>query len=240
MRIAICDDNKKELAEIASYINQYKSEKGLSFSTHIFTNPTELLVSMVEDTYDILFLDMLMPGINGIETAKEIRGYNKNLPIVFITSTEEYAAKSYGVKAFSYLLKPIETGSEIFTVLDEILQKNDALLKSIYIKTTEGVASLLFSEIVYIEVVRKKLYFHTADGGVKKSISTLQAIEQEFLKYPQFIKISRSHIINSFKMKELKKDSFITDTGNVIPIAASSYKEVKSAFEKNIFLDRGE
>lgn len=107
MKIAICDDDKNELFRILSVLADYQTQRNIEFSYKPFDNSTELASNLLQEHYDIYLLDVVMPGLNGIELAKEIRSSDKAADIVFLTSSPEFAVESYTVKASNYLAKPV-------------------------------------------------------------------------------------------------------------------------------------
>ena len=120
MKIAICDDDKNELFHILSLLADYQIQKNTDFSYKPFESSMELATNAAEERqisyrssnaaeerYDIYLLDVVMPGLNGIELAKEIRSSDKAADIIFLTSSPEFAVESYTVKASNYLVKPV-------------------------------------------------------------------------------------------------------------------------------------
>ena len=100
LKIAFCDDDLEILKELGILLDKYKTERDEDLTCTVFQSPLELLAAIEKGfSFDILFLDILMPGENGIETAKEIRQYDNNMKIIFLTSSPEFAVQSYTVKA---------------------------------------------------------------------------------------------------------------------------------------------
>jgi len=106
LKIAICDDDLPELSIISGLLNRYKTEKNVAFMYDAFTNAIELLEAMKLHAYDILLLDVMMPGMSGLTAAHEIRSFDPAVRIIFLTSSPEYAVESYSVDAYYYMLKP--------------------------------------------------------------------------------------------------------------------------------------
>ena len=108
IKIAICDDNKDELTNMVQLIKLYQEAKYLNFEYTAFQNGLDLISDLErKKKYDLYCLDIIMPVFTGIEVAKEIRDYDKNAPIIFFTSSTEFALESYSVNAINYVLKPI-------------------------------------------------------------------------------------------------------------------------------------
>ena len=108
IKVAFCDDDLSVLNEISVLLDQYRVDRNKEITYTAFNNPLELMAEIEKGMrVDILFLDVIMPGENGIEVAQEIRQYDTNVKIIFLTSSAEFAVQSYTVGAYFYQLKPI-------------------------------------------------------------------------------------------------------------------------------------
>ena len=131
MKIAICDDNAQELIRISSLIDNYRLEKNMLLTYKTFQSAAEL-VSTLESgdaDYDVLLLDILMPGLSGLQAAYEIREFDGVTKIIFLTSSPEFAVESYQVKAYNYILKPVSK-EKLYTVLDELVKEDQNLKRA--------------------------------------------------------------------------------------------------------------
>ena len=108
IKAAFCDDDLSVLNELHVLMDNYRVERNQEITYTAFHSPLELIAQIEKGMrFDILFLDVLMPGVNGIETAQEIREYDSAMKIIFLTSSAEYAVESYTVNAYFYQLKPL-------------------------------------------------------------------------------------------------------------------------------------
>lgn len=124
-----------------------------------FDNGDDLINIHKKECMDIIFLDIVMPLFNGIDTAKELRSENHNVPIVFLTSSREFAVESYEVKALNYLLKPVDE-SRMFDVLENFrkeYQKKDEYFTA---KTQTGFSRIKIKDIEYLEAQNKTVIVH--------------------------------------------------------------------------------
>ncbi|MEE0242114.1 MAG: GHKL domain-containing protein [Faecalibacterium prausnitzii] len=120
-RIAFCDDDAALLHQMQDFLEQYRTLRGVQLELTPYTKPMELLADIETGVrFDVLFLDVLMPGINGIDAAREIRRYDTAVQIIFVTSSSEFAVQSYVVGAYYYQLKPIWKDS-FFRLTDAVL-----------------------------------------------------------------------------------------------------------------------
>ncbi|MGS0763412.1 LytR/AlgR family response regulator transcription factor [Syntrophomonas curvata] len=238
MKIAVCDDDSQELERISSFIDTYKRESKVPLICKTFQSATELISSMGSGDYDILLLDILMPGINGMQAAHEIRAFDAGVKIVFLTSSPEFAVESYAVKAYDYILKPVSK-DKLFSILDAVMAEEQKSLEGLTVKTQLGMARILFSRLAFVEIMNKKLYFHLADGGVQEVTASLAAFEEELLARAEFVKVHRSYIVNLWQVGELGSKELITHAGKTVPISRLLYGKVREAYMKHLFLEKG-
>ena len=157
MKIAICDDDKNELFHILA---DYQIQKNTDFSYKPFESSMELATNAAEERYDIYLLDVVMPGLNGMELAKEIRSYDKAADIIFLTTSPEFAVESYTVKASNYLIKPIQK-DRLFDALDDIMKTRiEDQASSLVLKSSVGVHKVRISEIIYVEALNRKVIYY--------------------------------------------------------------------------------
>ena len=236
LKIAICDDDKRDLLQIASLLETYRHDRKAELSYVSFQSATELLASMDDREYDLLLLDMLMPGVNGMQAAREIRERNSQIEIVFLTSSLEYAVESYSVRAHYYLLKPA-TEEKLFPILDRLMADFQRPEDALRIKTQTSVFSLPYGKIEYIEVSAKKLYFYLTDGGKREVSGSLADFERALLKRPGFMKVHRSYLMNLQWVQELRQGELVTVTGRRVPVARTAYPQVRTAYTQFLFAE---
>ena len=108
LKIAFCDDETQETRRLEALLEEYAADRGQDFAHTSYQSPVELMAEVEKGTrFDIILLDVLMPGENGMAAAREIREYDSNVKIIFLTSSTEFAVESYAVDAWYYQLKPI-------------------------------------------------------------------------------------------------------------------------------------
>ncbi|NMA65096.1 MAG: response regulator transcription factor [Clostridiaceae bacterium] len=239
MKIAICDDDSQDLLRIASFIEAYRNSRKADFTYISFHSAVELLSSMERVEYHILLLDVLMPGVNGMQAAREIREKNSNVEIIFLTSSPEFAVESYSVRAHYYLLKPVSE-EKLFPILDKLLDNFRKPEDTLRIKTQSSVFSLPYGKIEYIEIIAKKLFFYLTDGGVREIPGSLADYEKAFLKRPGFIKVHRSYLANLQWVQELRHGELITVSGRRVPVSRTAYSHVKTAYTHFLFAEAEE
>ena len=232
LQIAICDDNIEELSKIVQLINQYRAERHLSCEYAVFPNGFELVSALEKGKrFDIYCLDIIMPGFTGIEVAKEIRNYDKTAPVLFFTSSPEFALESYSVKAINYVLKPI-TKEKIFFTFDDIMEriKLEKDEDAIAVKSTEGIQRILISNLVFAEAMGRNVLYHLVSGKVTECTENFSSVCDNLLKYGHFIKTHRSYIVNMQYVDTIENHQITLQNRSTVPIAQAKAREIKQQY----------
>ena len=238
LRIAICDDNADFLQQLLDMINCWQT-KPLNTVCEAYDNGDELANAHRAAPFDIILLDVVMPMLNGIETAREIRRNDKNTKIVFLTSSSEFAVDAFTVKANNYLMKPINKQA-LFQCLDEFVTEMSQKAHTITVKGLYAVQKLALDNIEYIEAQNKHIVFFLQDGTMVKTTDPLRMYEDKLTLNDSFFKCHRSYIVNlnhidAYTFKEIKMHS-----GCRIPISRSCHKAFESAYFTILFGKTGE
>lgn len=237
MYLAVCDDDKDELLRISSFLDTYRQERRVPVHYRTFQNADDLLATARSGSYALYLLDVMMPGTNGMAAAREIRGFDTETKLVFLTSSPEFAAESYAVKAHDYLLKPAKA-EHLFSILDALLAEQQKPQEGVSLKTKSGMARVLFSHLAFVEVNSKRLYFHLADGSVREVCAPLAEFEDLLLSRPEFVRIHRSYIVNLWQAAELSADGLVTLAGDSLPISRLLYGKVREAYVEQLFNEK--
>lgn len=229
MVVAICDDDLKELSLLRTYLEEYIMPSGEHLILDSFQNGVDLIQSLKGKQYDLLIMDILMPVMTGMQTAQEIRINNEKIPIIFLTSSPEFAVESYRVKAYDYLLKPIDKRL-LYSDLDHISTEHTRQNDSLAIKTPKTMMIIPFSQIEVVEINNKTLQIHLSNGSIKSVNGKLSDYEDLLLQRKEFIKVHRSYIVNMNLMQTFSNQSFLSLTGLSIPISRNALRDVKETY----------
>lgn len=232
IHIAICDDSKQERQILAALFKRYQELHATPLQIHIFQNGFSLLDAIDQGKrFDITILDILMPGENGIEIARNIRASGTDTEIIFLTSSPEYAVDSYEVKAQNYLLKPV-TEEKFFASIDSILAELDEKdTASFIIYTTEKQYSRIrVSSLVYGEVTHRTITLHLADQTMISAVMTFTEFQDILKAYPDFIYPHRSYAVNMNYIQYVTKSDIILTGGQKIPLSRNNYTKISEQF----------
>ncbi len=212
-KVAIVEDEEKILNVLLEYFNKFSNGENL-FSIHTFKNGLEFLNKYTRD-FDLVFMDIMMPSMDGMDASKKLREIDDNIQIIFCTTMAKYALFGYEVHAFDYLVKPISY--ELFEIkLKKVITKIDQKESDeLLIKQTNNTVRVKFSSIVYIESVKHYIFFHTIDGEEYKVRGTLKEFmntyKRDFLAFASNTLIVNLKYVKSFQKNEINvgKNTFL-------------------------------
>lgn len=233
LRIAICDDIKDYVQQVADMVDNWPN-KPENTICQCFDNGDDLLNAHLVMPFDIILLDIVMPLENGIEVARGIRQNDKNVKIVFLTSSAEFAVESYKVKANNYLLKPVDSNA-LYSCLDEFAAEAKQKLSSIMVNGIYSVQKVLLDTIEYVEAQNKHIAFYLADGTEIKTTEPLHMHEEKLTIDDGFFKCHRSYIVNINHINTYTTKEIVMCSGCRIPIARSCQKEFENAYFSVMF-----
>jgi len=210
-RIAVVEDEQQYRDEVCQYIEQYATEHQLKFDVTTYTDGQEI-VDDVQKHYDIIFFDIEMTQLNGMDAAKVIRERDVNVVMVFITNMAQYAIEGYEVGALDFVLKPIDYYGFSFRLARALgrVQKKQGNLE-FAINTPGGIKKLNSNDIYYIEIENRFLVYHTAEGDFSQR-GTLQSAEEMFQDY-HFVKCNHWYLVNLKYVTEIEE--------NIVHVAGS-------------------
>ena len=238
-KVAFCDDDLSTLDKLQVLLDGYRIEKNRQINYTAFRDPFELLAVIERGTrFDVLLLDVLMPGENGIDAAAEIRRYDSNVKIIFLTSSTEFAVQSYTVNAFFYQLKPVHAES-FFQVMDAALDECEKEQTcSLILRCKSGIIRIELKTLEYCEVIHRTLFFHLTNGKVLESTGSLDELCKQLKPYGNFLRPHRSYLVNLEYVQNLSTRAITMSCLTEIPIPRGKYNEVKNTFLEFSFHNR--
>ena len=236
IKIAFCDDDMEVLHQMNELLDRYRVERNEDITYAAFQSPFELLTEIEKVIRpDILFLDVVMPGQNGMDVAKEIRQYDTNMKIIFLTSSPEFAVESYSVGAYFYQLKPIWEES-FFRLMDAVLAECEKKKKnSLILRSKDGITRIDLQQLEYCEVLGRKLLFHLEDGAVLESAGSLDDLAGQLMQYSNFFRPHRSFLVNMEYIQNISSRSIKMVNDAEIPIPHGKCSEIKNTYMEYAF-----
>jgi len=237
INLFLCDDDSVQLNTLSSFVKTVCTDYDVNI---VFAAYGEDLLRKVCSTKpDIVFLDIEMEGINGIETGVKLREQFNDVIIVYITGFSDYALDAFRVKSFDYLIKPITLDrfenlmKDIFVRLDEIKsyrEKNEIFI----INNKDAYITIKYDDIICFEKVFRKIRVHTKKASYEYYGTLSELVEK--LDTNIFIQCHQGYITNINKIKELKSDRISFHESNLeVPVSRKYKPIIRKALEKKLF-----
>lgn len=231
IKVAFCDDDPLMVDEISSLFNQYCAERNQKITYVVFKSPLELLAETEKGThFDILLLDVIMPGQNGMNVAREIRQHDHTVKIIFLTSSSEFAVESYAVDAFFYHVKPIEAAAFCRLMDSAISECEKEKQGSLILRCKSGITRIVLEKLVYCEVIGRTLVFHMEGGTSLESTGSLDELSSELAQCGSFLRPHRSFLINMEYIRSISYKAIVMDNQEKIPIPHGKCSEIKKQY----------
>lgn len=221
LSIAVCDDEIIECAGMAEKIRGTLEEMKVPCFLRQFNSGEELLQS--EENFDIVFLDIMMDGLDGMKTAKRIRKKASCRLLVFISASREYVFDAYDVEAFWYLVKPVET-VKLKQVLKKAVLKTEAASPDfILVNKGRQKQKIFLRDILYFEIMGRLIDIHKT-GGTSDYYGKIGILEEE-LREKGFFRCHKSYLVHLKYVKGYNRQEAVLDNGEKIPISKRRYEE---------------
>ena len=226
MHIAVCDDSMIERKIIMNALYEYASMHSVHFDITEYDSGMNLLYDVQDgQDYNLVFLDIIMGEISGIDVAHRIREANSKSSIVFLTASPDFAVSSYDVDAAGYLLTPLET-ARAFAILDKVMRSCETQKYPIYKNST--ITYVPIDQILYVESDNNRCILHQKGEGCYTVYKKLDTIQAE-LPSTHFLRCHKSFLVNMDYIKSADKE-FTLVTGDVVAIRQRNLKEMREKY----------
>ena len=183
---------------------------------------------------DLIILDIIMPLLNGMDTAKELRQEHQSVPIIFLTSSREFAVDSYEVKALNYLMKPVDP-EKLFAAMDDFTQTLHREKETFTAQTSSGFCRITLDDVDYLEAQNKLVQVCLSNNTTLEIRELFSHCEEIFSLDKGFFKCHRSYIVNLDHVDQFTKTTIHTKNGTQIPISRNNSAAFKEAYFSYMF-----
>lgn len=234
LRVAICDDDQSMVEILSQRFNNFFKNTTIEYDIQRYTNGNDLLEYNNTKPFDIIFLDIDMPKINGIEVAQDIRNINSNMIIIFVTNKENLVFQSIKYAPFRFVRKSNldDDIQELFVALEEKINF-DSMEYKVYV--CGRIKYLQISKIAYFESFRHDIIAHYYDGTTYDIKETLSSLAKRLEKYG-FIRVHKSYLVNYRNIFVINTTDLKLDNSQIIPISRLKRQEIQSKYQ--VFLRR--
>lgn len=230
MQIAICDDMQKELETIRAALAVWsKAHAEYYFEVDEYSAALDLLHAVEKGkTYDIALMDICMPGVLGTDAAAEMLAKNPEMGVIFLTTSDDYAIEAFAMNATHYLLKPFSQ-EEFDAAVDRAVKKTEDQ-ELLSLACVDGMYRVRIREIVFVESQGHYLLLWLSSGETLRLRMKLSQMFEEIQKYPEFIRVGASYIVNFIFVRSISGNSIEMQGDAKIPVPRRSSEEVQKSY----------
>lgn len=232
MEVALIDDMSYDREKLHQIISYYLNVKNIKFKMYTYSSAEEFLADFSKHEFTVIFLDISMSGMTGMQAAHEVRKQDKRVPIVFVTIEREFALEGYEVHASGYILKPFNP-DKVYSVLDHIL--SDVIMPQyISIKESRMTVHIMLDNLYFVEMRNHYAEFHTSTG-VHRAYMTFDSLRSMIPEQLRFQCCCRGIIVNFDNVKKFEEQMIVFENGERVPISRSKKIEIRNAYASYAF-----
>lgn len=226
IRVAIVEDEPREVELLKTNLKRFFSETGTDYVCTVYPNGVEFLEAYRGDC-DVVLMDIEMPALNGYRTAEKLREAGSDAEVVFVTNLSDFAVKGYDVEAAGFIVKPVTYAALKMNLRKAVARAKDKAGVTLAAVTRNGINVIYSARLVYVEVMRHNLIYHTADGEAFTARGSLKEVEQKLEGF-NFARCNNCFLVNLRYVKRVDEDYVLLKTAK-LPISRSRKKEFTDA-----------
>lgn len=231
-RFLSIEDNASEERALTGCIRRYAQENGLEAKLDWHSRVCEDDLVQISCRYDLIFMDIDLPGENGMDAASALRTFDRVTPLVFVTNLARFAVRGYEVDALDFIVKPLDYGNFSFR-MDRIIRRiGHRPTHKVMVKTADGSFLVAVHDIEYVIVNGHRLSYRVLgyeDPLVSRG--SMRDLERE-LADERFVRISNEALVNLARISQLRADSVRTESGEVLYFSRSRKKAALEAMAR--------
>ena len=228
MKILICDDSAEEAKKLQELLERYSAEKNTELRVVTASVQNDILTALGEQSYDILFLDIYMEQLNGIDLAKLLREQGNNSRIIFFSTSPDHALEAFSVNATQYLLKPVSY-EKLVSVM-ELIQPAEPKARIVTLELGRDILNIPLNDILYTESQRNYQHIVCRGGREERVRISSSALYELFAGVENMLRVGASFIVNVDYIKRLTAKEITLFNGMRIPVPRSGYSELRKAY----------
>ena len=233
MRIAIVDDIHAEREQLRDFVTASAERSQVDIEISLFDSGSAFVRDAHAPCFDMVFLDIYMDGMTGMDVAIHLRERGSQSRIIFCTTSDNHAIQSYDVDAFYYLKKPYsqEKLSEVF---ERAVKSCGASPRHISVKGHKLLHKILLSDIIYVDYSNHYTHIHLENETVK-TYGNFRDIGDQLAPYRQFLLCYRNIMINMHHVRKVEPDAFTMANGDILPINRKEKQAIRQVYADFIF-----
>lgn len=226
MRFALVDDKKELRDHVAMLLGEFAAEQRLHYKLDCFASGEDFLNHFTAHSYDIIFMDIFMDGMDGVETAEQIRKFDSHVILIFLTSSQDHMKNAFSCHAFDYVEKPVDLEQITNCLLDalKIIPNKDQFFSFLYNNLE---IRLMYSEIVCLYADNHSTRIYDVDGNEYRPRMYYGVLAEQLIEDERFLQVSRGVLCNMDHILEMSKRDCKLSCGITVPITMRNATKLK-------------